>query len=144
MRTQPVSVRSTAISQACDAAGRILTFTHNGHSTENDRTGSLFTMKRWIYTLVLLASSGNVFGPAAAMEDLPSARDFESHRITSFDPRGGNADYWDIKPGDRLELALPAAAAGQYKLTMNITRADDYGVFQFYLDCEKLGEPVDF
>jgi hypothetical protein len=82
-----------------------LKFNHNGHLTGNDRTGSLFTMKRCIYALILLASSGNVFGQAPTLEDLPAARDFESHRITSFDPSGGNADYWDIKPGETRVLA---------------------------------------
>jgi len=45
--------------------------------------------------------------------------------------------------GDKLELSLPVDKAGNYRLVMHNTRASDYGVFQFYLDGEKLGEPLD-
>jgi hypothetical protein len=56
----------------------------------------------------------------------------------------GQQLWWrDGKPGDRLELALPVEKAGRYTLHMNNTRAFDYGIFQFTLDGEKLGEPVD-
>lgn len=37
--------------------------------------------------------------------DLPALRDFESHRITSADPRGGNEDYRFLEPGNTLVLA---------------------------------------
>ena len=47
------------------------------------------------------------------------------------------------KPGDKLDLALPVAAAGTYKLTAQLTKARDYGIVQVYLDGQKLGDPVD-
>ena len=57
---------------------------------------------------------------------------------------GGQQLWWrDGKPGDRLEVALPVAKAGTYRLVMNNTRASDYGIFQFTLDGEKLGEAID-
>ena len=46
--------------------------------------------------------------------------------------------------GDKLELALPVAKAGRYRLVMHNTLANDYGIFQFHLDGKKLGEPMDF
>ena len=53
--------------------------------------------------------------------------------------------WWrDAKVGDKLELALPVAKAGRYRLVMNNTVASDYGIFRFSLDGKKLGEPVDF
>ncbi len=57
---------------------------------------------------------------------------------------GGRQLWWrDGKPGDKLELVLPVAKAGRYALVMRNTRAFDYGVFQFTLDGEKLGGPID-
>jgi hypothetical protein len=57
---------------------------------------------------------------------------------------GGRQLWWrDGKVGDRLELALPVARKGKYRVVMHHTRANDYGVFQFYLDGEELGEAVD-
>jgi hypothetical protein len=57
---------------------------------------------------------------------------------------GGKQLWWrDGKVGDRLELVLPVSRPGRYAIVMNATRAFDYGVFQFHLDGEKLGGPVD-
>jgi hypothetical protein len=56
----------------------------------------------------------------------------------------GQQLWWrDAKPGDKLELILPVAKAGRYELRMHNTYAFDYGVFQFWLDDAKLGEPLD-
>jgi hypothetical protein len=57
---------------------------------------------------------------------------------------GGRQLWWrDGKVGDRLELVLPVAKVGRYAIVMQNTRAFDYGTFQFYLDGEKLGDPID-
>ena len=49
--------------------------------------------------------------------------------------------YWTGgRPGDRLELELPVAKTGTYKLEVALTKARDYGVVQFFLD----GEPIEF
>jgi hypothetical protein len=58
----------------------------------------------------------------------------------------GSQQLWwrDAKVGDKLELALPVAKAGRYRLSMHNTAANDYGIFRFQLDREPLGEPVDF
>ncbi len=52
--------------------------------------------------------------------------------------------WWTgAQPGDTLELALPVEETGTYRIEMQLTKAVDYGVVQFYLNGEKLGEPVD-
>jgi hypothetical protein len=52
--------------------------------------------------------------------------------------------WWrDGKPGDRLELVLPVAESGRYKIGIHVTRAFDYGILQFSLDGQKLGDPAD-
>jgi hypothetical protein len=60
-------------------------------------------------------------------------------------PWSGDAHLWwtGAKPGDKLELALPVAKEGQYKLSVQLTKARDYGVVQLHLDGEKLGPPID-
>ncbi|HZR16531.1 MAG TPA: glycoside hydrolase family 172 protein [Verrucomicrobiae bacterium] len=57
----------------------------------------------------------------------------------------GDAHLWWInaKPGDKLDLALPVAKAGTYRLGLQLTKAPDYGIVQLYLDGQKLGEPLD-
>src|SRR5208282_1750934 len=39
------------------------------------------------------------------LESLPNLHDFESHRITSADPTGGNDDWRRLEPGQTLVLA---------------------------------------
>lgn len=47
------------------------------------------------------------------------------------------------QPGDRLTLAVPVSEDGRYKLTLQLTKARDYGIVQLSLDGQKLGEPLD-
>ncbi len=52
--------------------------------------------------------------------------------------------WWTgAKPGDTLELAVPVKKTATYKLTMQLTKAIDYGIVQLYLDGKKLGNPID-
>lgn len=52
--------------------------------------------------------------------------------------------WWTgAKPGDTLDLAIPVQKAAQYRLTMQLTKAIDYGIVQLYLNGKKLGEPID-
>jgi hypothetical protein len=57
----------------------------------------------------------------------------------------GDAHLWwiEAKPGDTLDLAVPVQMAGTYRLTMQLTKAIDYGIVQLYLDGKKLGAPID-
>ena len=52
--------------------------------------------------------------------------------------------WWiEAKPGDKLDLALPVASAGKYKVSMQMTKARDYGIVQLYLDGQSHGQPID-
>jgi hypothetical protein len=56
-----------------------------------------------------------------------------------------DAQLWwtDAKPGDKLDLIVPVAKAGKYKLSVQLTKAPDYGIVQFYVDGQNLGEAID-
>lgn len=58
----------------------------------------------------------------------------------------GDAHLWwtGAKPGDKLELAVPAPKAGRYAVKMQFTKAIDYGVMKLSLNGQPLGEPMDF
>ncbi|MBN1816207.1 MAG: DUF2961 domain-containing protein [Sedimentisphaerales bacterium] len=62
---------------------------------------------------------------------------------------GGNwsedAHLWwiDAKPGNTLELAVPIAEDGSYRIKTQLTRAVDYGIVQLHLDGKPLGGPID-
>ncbi|MCX5646764.1 MAG: DUF2961 domain-containing protein [Phycisphaerae bacterium] len=52
--------------------------------------------------------------------------------------------WWtDGKPGDTLDLCMPVEKPGAYQLTMQLTKAVDYGIVQLSLDDKKLGGPID-
>ncbi|MBN1360284.1 MAG: DUF2961 domain-containing protein [Sedimentisphaerales bacterium] len=90
---------------------------------------------------------------------VPGAMEGEKLRIV--DKSGGNARpqdmfgfgpdwsnethlWWtDAKPTDTLELAFDVEKAGTYRLTMQLTKAIDYGVVRLYLDGKKLGDAID-
>ncbi len=57
----------------------------------------------------------------------------------------GDTHLWwtGAKPGATLDLAVPVEKAGTYQLTMQLTKAVDYGIVQLYLDGKKLGGPID-
>ena len=57
----------------------------------------------------------------------------------------GAAQLWwtGAREGSKLDLALPVTVAGQRRVVVALTRANDYGIVQLYLDGRKLGEPID-
>lgn len=40
-----------------------------------------------------------------SLASLPKLRDYTSHRVSSWDTSGGNADMWRIEPGEKRVLA---------------------------------------
>ncbi len=57
---------------------------------------------------------------------------------------GGQQLLWiGAKPGDRLELEFDAPTQGSFDVALALTRARDFGIVQFALDGEPLGEPLD-
>ena len=72
--------------------------------------------------------------------------EIQEQDMTGFDGAWSNdAHLWWIgaKPGDKLDLALPVKANGKYRLSVQMTKAPDYGIVQLYLDGQKLGQPID-
>ncbi|PWU21967.1 MAG: DUF2961 domain-containing protein [Verrucomicrobia bacterium] len=66
--------------------------------------------------------------------------------MTGFDGQWSNdAHLWwtEAKPGDKLTLSLPVIKSGTYRISMQLTKAPDYGIVQLYLDDQKLGETID-
>ncbi|MDE3067087.1 MAG: DUF2961 domain-containing protein [Verrucomicrobiota bacterium] len=89
---------------------------------------------------------------------MPGALEGEQMKIlakTGGDPRpqdmSGFGDKWSndaqlwwtgARPGDRLDLALPVARTGNYRLATQLTKAPDYGIVQLLLDGKPLGGPL--
>ena len=66
--------------------------------------------------------------------------------MSGFDGRWSNdAQLWwtDAKPGDKLDLALPVQKTGKYKITLQTTKARDYGIVAVRLDGAVLSEAID-
>jgi hypothetical protein len=56
----------------------------------------------------------------------------------------GQQFFWtDTKKGDKLTFKLQVKDAGKYDVIVQLTKANDYGIVQMYMDGEKLGEQVD-
>lgn len=49
----------------------------------------------------------------------------------------------DTRPGDWIELALPARAPGPRRIELFLTRAADYGIVRIHWNGTPLGEPID-
>ncbi len=66
--------------------------------------------------------------------------------LTGFQGQWSNdAHLWwtQAKPGDKLELALQVKADDKYSVSMQFTKAPDYGIVQLYLDDQKVGDALD-
>lgn len=111
-----------------------------------------------LYAPVPVAERTNYYAQASAKR-FPGVIEGEQMKILA--QTGGNPQEQDMsawgekwsneaqlwwtgaKPGDRLELDLPVAKAGQYQLLAQFTKAIDYGIVQLSLDGETLGQPID-
>jgi hypothetical protein len=75
------------------------------------------------------------------LEMLPGEEDFESHRITSSDPTGGNNDFRDLPPGGTLLLADIQGPGRIVHFRDNITSKEphhlQYHVLRMYWDGER-------
>jgi hypothetical protein len=72
--------------------------------------------------------------------------DPQEQDLTGFGGQWSNdAHLWWInaKPNDKLDLAVLVSKAGNYKVSLQLTKAPDYGIVQLYWDGEKLGNPID-
>jgi len=79
-------------------------------------------------------------GQDLSLEQLPGARDFEAHRLTSSDPTGGNEDWRYLEPGGALVLADIQGPGCIVHLRDNITSKEphhlQFHVLRMYWDGE--------
>jgi len=63
---------------------------------------------------------------------------------TAFGWSGASQLWWvDARPGDRLELDVPCARAGRYRVFAWLTGARDYGIVRLTLEGQTLGDALD-
>lgn len=74
------------------------------------------------------------------MDGLPRLKDFEMHRITSADPKGGNEDWRDLKPGETLVLLDVKGPGEVVHLRDNITSREPHHLQAHVLRMEWDGE----
>lgn len=90
---------------------------------------------------LLLCSMVAAVAQEGALELLPRLPDFESHRITSTDPSGGNQDWRMLEPGKTLVLADIQGAGCIVHFRDNITSHEAHHlqmhVLRMYWDGEK-------
>jgi len=93
----------------------------------------------WLVSLLagLLASQAQEFSP----EGLAALRDFESHRITSAEPSGGNEDFRVLAPGQTLVLAEVKGPGCIVHFRDNITSHEPYHLRYHILRAWWDGEP---
>lgn len=98
-------------------------------------------MKLSLFISGALLMSASLFGQDAALEDLPAAKDYESHRITSADPTGANDDSWGIEPGQTRVLAEIQGPGRVVHIRDNITSREPHHlqlhVLRIYWDGEE-------
>ena len=51
--------------------------------------------------------------------------------------------WWTAEPGAKLDIGINVEKDGDYKILTRLTKARDYGIIQFYLDGQKVLEPMD-
>jgi len=101
--------------------------------------------RRQLFSLVavgtLPAVSACLNGEQLALEGLPGIGGFDSHRLTSADPTGGNRDWAELEPGGTLVLADIQGPGRIVALRDNITCREAHHlqnhVLRMYWDGEK-------
>jgi hypothetical protein len=72
----------------------------------------------------------------------------QSQSMTGF----GNGGQWEdddqlwwtnAAPGSILTIELPVEKTGEYDVMATMTKAKDYGIMEFYIDGNVLGDPID-
>ena len=96
-------------------------------------------MRLAVCLLVLAAASA--LAQPDWLDKLPALPDFDSHRITSSDPTGGNADWRMLEPGQTLVLADVKGPGCIVHFRDNITSHEahhlQWHVLRMYWDGEK-------
>jgi hypothetical protein len=103
-----------------------------GTSTAADRTEYVKWPPRDVAGFTVLGSTAGGAICQILGEDKPGTWKDNNHLV-----------WLGAKPGDKLNLLLPAPEDGEYKLEVAFTKAPWYGIFQIYVDNKKVGEPID-
>jgi hypothetical protein len=74
----------------------------------------------------LVVGISGSWGQGTELEQLPALKEFESHRITSADPTGGNDDFRVLQPGQTLVLAEIAGPGCIVHFRDNITSEEPH------------------
>jgi len=97
-------------------------------------------MRNFCLLLSLVLIPSGLHGQDLSLEQLPGARDFEAHRLTSSDPTGGNEDWRYLESGGTLVLADIQGPGCIVHLRDNITSKEphhlQYHVLRMYWDGE--------
>jgi len=86
--------------------------------------------------------------PGFKIEKIPTGGNVQVQNMGPFVNNGeweDNDQLWWIgaRPNSRLELILETEKDGKFKLVVAMTKARDYGIVQFHINGEKIGEPID-
>jgi len=104
------------------------------------RNSLLGPMRNFCLLLRLVLIPSGLHGQDLSLEQLPGARDFEAHRLTSSDPTGGNEDWRYLESGGTLVLADIQGPGCIVHLRDNITSKEphhlQYHVLRMYWDGE--------
>jgi hypothetical protein len=88
-----------------------------------------------------MSAAAGALAQSDVLENLPTLPEFGSHRITSSDPTGGNADWRILEPGQTLVLADVKGSGCIVHLRDNITSREahhlQWHVLRMYWDGEK-------
>ncbi len=81
----------------------------------------------------------------AIQEPRVTAGVVEKQTIAGFDSWSGGSQLWwrEARPGDRLTFSLEVPVKAEYRVKMQMTMANDYGIVQLHVNGEKAGEPFD-
>jgi len=85
--------------------------------------------------------------PGFKIEKVPTSGNVQVQNLTHFGAGKWKDDdqlWWTGgRPNGKLELILETEKDGKFKLVAEMTKARDYGIVQFHLDGNKIGEPID-
>ena len=102
-----------------------------------------------VKTPVLYKTPMSIEIPGFKIEKAPTSGVVQNQGMQGFTREGRkweNDDHlwWTgARPGAKLELILDAEKDGKYKVVAELTKAKDYGIIQFWVNDEKVGEPID-
>jgi hypothetical protein len=75
----------------------------------------------------------------------PNGR-LEAQHMGSFTPTKWTNDqqlWWTGAPGEKLRIGVSVKNEGEYKILTRLTKAVDYAIIQWYLNGQKISEPID-